>query len=100
MMSPDLASFAIFCNFVTQVNLNKLMPIGTPFHSRTSALCISHNWRVWSGYLVASSYAVLHDHEYHAIRNSAALIDVSPLYKYDISGNDALKFVNGVIMRD
>lgn len=76
------------------------MPIGTPFHSRTSALCVSHNWRVWSGYLVASSYAVLHDHEYHAIRNSAALMDVSPLYKYDISGHDALKFVNRVTTRD
>ncbi len=79
---------------------NNSMPIGTPFHSRTSALCISHNWRDWSGYLVASSYAVLHDQEYHAIRNSAALIDVSPLYKYDISGHDALKFVNRVITRD
>lgn len=76
------------------------MPLGTPFHSRTSALCLSHDWRVWSGYVVASSYAVLHDQEYHAIRNSAALIDVSPLYKYDISGKDALKFVNRVITRD
>jgi aminomethyltransferase len=76
------------------------MPIGTPFHSRTSALCLSHNWRVWSGYLVAGSYEVLHDHEYHAIRNSAALIDVSPLYKYDVGGRDALKFVNRVMTRD
>jgi len=76
------------------------MPLGTPFHSRTSALCLSHNWRTWSGYVVASSYAVVHDHEYHAIRNSAALIDVSPLYKYDIGGNDALKFVNRVATRD
>jgi hypothetical protein len=36
------------------------MPIGTPFHSRTSALCTSHNWRTWSGYLVASSYDGTH----------------------------------------
>lgn len=76
------------------------MPLGTPFHSRTSALCVSHNWRIWSGYLVASSYEVLHDHEYHAIRNSTALIDVSPLYKYDVGGRDALKFVNRVMTRD
>jgi aminomethyltransferase len=75
------------------------MPIGTPFHSRTSVLCVSHNWRVWSGYLAASSYEVLHDHEYHAIRNSAALIDISPLYKYDVSGNDALKLVDRVATR-
>ena len=76
------------------------MPIGTPFHSRTSALCTSQNWRAWSGYLVASSYDVLHDYEYHAIRNSAALIDVSPLFKYDVRGKDALRFVNRVITRD
>lgn len=76
------------------------MPIGTPFHSRTSALCVSHNWRTWSGYLVASSYDVVHDYEYHAIRNSAGLIDVSPLYKYDVRGQDALKLVNRVITRD
>jgi aminomethyltransferase len=76
------------------------MPIGTPFHSRTSALCTSHNWRTWSGYLVATSYDVLHDYEYHAIRNAAALIDVSPLFKYDVRGQDALKLVNRVITRD
>jgi aminomethyltransferase len=76
------------------------MPTGTPFHSRTSALCISQNWRNWSGYLVASSYDVLHDYEYHAIRNSAALIDVSPLFKYEVRGKDALRLVNRVITRD
>jgi aminomethyltransferase len=76
------------------------MPIGTPFHPRTAALCASHNWRTWSGHFVASSYDVMHDYEYHAIRNTAALIDVSPLYKYDVRGKDALKLVNRVITRD
>jgi aminomethyltransferase len=76
------------------------MPIGTPFHSRTSALCASQSWRVWSGYWVASSYETVHDYEYHAIRNTAALIDVSPLYKYDVRGKDALKLVNRIITRN
>jgi aminomethyltransferase len=76
------------------------MPIGTPFHSRTAALCASQNWRIWSGYFVASSYDVMHDYEYHAIRNTAALIDISPLYKYEIRGKDALRLVNRVITRD
>jgi glycine cleavage system T protein (aminomethyltransferase) len=76
------------------------MPIGTPFHTRTSALCVSQSWRTWSGYFVASSYDVVHDYEYHAIRNSAGLIDVSPLYKYDVRGQDALPLVNRVITRD
>ena len=49
---------------------------------------------------MASSYDVLHDYEYHAIRNAAALIDVSPLFKYDVRGQDALRLVNRVITRD
>jgi aminomethyltransferase len=61
---------------------------------------VSQSWRHWSGYYVASSYEVLHDHEYHAIRNSAALIDVSPLFKYDVKGKDALSFVNRLVTRD
>lgn len=76
------------------------MPIGTPFHPRTAALCASHNWRIWSGYLAASCYDVMHDYEYHAIRNTAALIDVTPLYKYDLRGRDALKLVDRVFTRD
>lgn len=76
------------------------MPIETPFHSRTSALCVSHNWRLWSGYVVASSYEVEYEPEYHAIRNSAGLIDVSPLFKYEVGGRDALRFVNRMITRD
>jgi aminomethyltransferase len=76
------------------------MPIGTPFHSRTSALCASQQWRDWSGYFVASSYQVLHEPEYFAIRNTAALIDVSPLFKYDVRGRDALALVNRTITRD
>lgn len=76
------------------------MPIGTPFHARTSALSASQNWRTWSGYFVAGSYDVMHDYEYHAIRNTAGLIDVSPLYKYEIRGRDALNLVNRVMTRD
>ena len=76
------------------------MPIGTAFHSRTSHLCASQSWRNWSGYLVASSYETVHDYEYHAIRNTAGLIDISPLYKYDVRGEDALKLVNRIITRD
>ena len=58
----------------------------TPFHPRTAALCESHAWRRWSGYVVASSYDLVHEREYHAIRSSAALLDISPLYKYRVIG--------------
>src|SRR5215471_21207920 len=78
----------------------RAVPIGTALHERTSALCESLNYREWSGYYAVSSFEVHHDHEYNAIRNAAALIDVSPLYKYRVSGSDAVELVNRVITRD
>ncbi|TAK88081.1 MAG: aminomethyl transferase family protein [Betaproteobacteria bacterium] len=72
----------------------------TPFHERTVALCVSHAWRRWAGYLVASSYELSHEREYHAIRAAAALFDVSPLYKYMIRGRDAARLLDRVVTRD
>ncbi len=76
------------------------MPIGTPFHERTFALCESLNYRDWSGYYTVSSYETHHEHEYNAIRNAAALIDISPLFKYIVTGPDASRLVDRVITRD
>jgi len=76
------------------------MPIGTAVHTRTAALCESLNFREWSGFYAVSAYEAHHEHEYNAIRNAAALIDVSPLFKYLISGPDAVKLVDRVITRD
>ncbi len=72
----------------------------TPFHSRTSALCQAHNWRRWAGYVAAGSYELTHDREYYAIRSAAALIDVSPLFKYMIQGPDAVRFLDRIVTRD
>jgi len=80
--------------------LEDVVPVGTAFHERTLALCESLNYREWSGYYTVSVYEMHHEHEYNAIRNSAALIDISPLFKYKITGRDATKFVNRVITRD
>jgi glycine cleavage system T protein (aminomethyltransferase) len=76
------------------------MPIGTAFHQRTFELCESLNYREWSGYYAVSSYEPHHEHEYNAIRNAAALIDISPLYKYRLTGKDATRLVDRVITRD
>jgi aminomethyltransferase len=57
-------------------------------------------WREWSGYFASSVYADAHDIEYNAIREAAALLDVSPLYKYAVSGPDAGRLVDRVITRD
>jgi glycine cleavage system T protein (aminomethyltransferase) len=57
-------------------------------------------WREWSGFFAASVYADHHDIEYNAIREAAALIDVSPLFKYIVSGPDTMRFVDRVNVRD
>ena len=76
------------------------MPIGTVFHERTLELCGSLNYREWSGYYTVSAYETHHEHEYNAIRNAAALIDVSPLFKYRITGSDATRLVDRIVTRD
>lgn len=76
------------------------MPIGTPFHERTLALCESLNYREWSGYYAVSAFEAHHEHEYNAIRNAAALIDISPLFKYRVTGKDASRLVDRIITRD
>lgn len=76
------------------------MSVGTAFHPRTAPLNRKMQWREWSGYFASSAYADAHDIEYNAIREAAALIDVSPLYKYRVAGPDALRLVDRVITRD
>lgn len=72
----------------------------TPFHERTSKICLPQNWRRWAGYLAAGSYELTLDREYWAIRNAAALIDVTPLMKYIIKGKDACRLLNRIVTRD
>jgi len=72
----------------------------TPFHARTAALCVSYAWRRWAGYVAASSYELSHEREYHAIRSSAGLLDISPLYKYLVRGKDAARLLDRVVTRD
>jgi aminomethyltransferase len=76
------------------------LSVGTAFHPATAPLNRKQQWREWSGYFASSVYADAHDIEYNAIREAAALIDVSPLYKYIVSGPDALRLVDRVITRD
>lgn len=76
------------------------MSVGTAFHPRTAPLNRKMQWREWSGYYASSTYADFHDIEYNAIREAAAVIDVSPLYKYRIGGSDAARLVDRVITRD
>jgi aminomethyltransferase len=74
--------------------------VGTAFHPRTAPLNARMQWREWSGFFAASEYHASHVIEYNAIREAAALIDVSPLFKYELRGPDALRLVDRLITRD
>ncbi len=76
------------------------MPVASAFHARTLQLCESLSYRDWAGYYAVSAYETHHEHVYNAIRNACALLDISPLYKYRVSGPDAVRLVNRVITRD
>lgn len=76
------------------------MSVGTVFFPREAELNSHLAWGEWSGYHSAAVYADLHDIEYNAIREAAAVIDVSPLYKYVVQGRDAGRLLDRVMTRD
>jgi aminomethyltransferase len=76
------------------------MPIPTPFHERTQPLCTSFRWKDWSGYCAVCSYDTSHEREYFAFRETAGLLDVTPLYKYEVSGPDAAALLARMMVRD
>ncbi len=76
------------------------MPRKSPFHARTAELCTSQNWQEWSGYFSADSYGLDHMREYNAVRTTAAVFDVSPLFKYHVRGRDAGRLLDRIITRD
>jgi aminomethyltransferase len=76
------------------------MPVPSPFHPRTSKLCTSLFWKDWAGYHAVRSYDTYMEREYFAFRHTAGLIDVTPLYKYEVQGPDAAAFLSRVMVRN
>ena len=76
------------------------MSVGTAFFPREKDLNTKLAWGEWSGYFSAAVYADFHDIEYNAIREAAAVVDISPLYKYEVSGPDATRLLDRVMTRD
>jgi aminomethyltransferase len=74
--------------------------VGTAFYPRQQELNKKQIWGEWAGYFSPAVYADFHDIEYSAIREAAAVIDTSPLYKYVIAGPDATRLLDRVITRD
>jgi len=76
------------------------MPVPSPFHPRTSRLCTSFRWKDWAGYYAVCSFDHSQEREYIAFRQAAGLIDVTPLYKYEVRGKDSARFLAQVMTRD
>ena len=76
------------------------MPQGTAFHRRTSPLNDRLAWADWWGYHAAGRFGDDLEIEYNAVREACGAIDVSPLFKYRISGPDAGRLIDRVITRD
>lgn len=72
----------------------------TPFHARTSALNSGQAWKEWAGKLAASNFDRHSEREYFSFRHTAGLLDVSPLYKIDVTGPDAAAFLGMLFTRD
>jgi len=76
------------------------MPIPSPFHARTSPLNQLQEWSDWAGYFAAGSYQISTESEYFAVRNAAGLLDVSPLFKYELNGPYAGRLANRIMTRN
>jgi len=71
----------------------------TPFHERTYEACYNNDWYRWAGYKIAREYSNT-ELEYTAMRNTAGVLDITPMHKYDIKGADAIKFLDKLVTRN
>lgn len=77
-----------------------MSPIQSPLHPRTAPLCRSLRFKDWAGYYAVCSYEPAIDSEYHALRQACGLLDVTPLFKYEVRGPDAAAWLAWVWARD
>ena len=71
----------------------------TPFHSRTSLASRTNKWYAWNGFTVPTEYSTI-ELEYTAARNGTSVMDLTPMGKYEITGDDAHHFVDYLVTRD
>jgi aminomethyltransferase len=85
---------------VKNAQLHFRQPLLTsPFHARTSMANRLNHWGPWAGYTTALAFDDP-TMEYTAIRNQAGIYDLSPMVKYKITGNDAVRYLNRLTLRD
>jgi len=85
---------------MSQTNISYKQPLlETPFHEKAREKCYAHDWHRWAGYKVVKQYTAS-ELEYTAIRNTAGVIDITPMHKYSVQGKGAKKFINKLITRN
>lgn len=77
----------------------KLGLIPGPVHDRLEAQSRARGWYDWAGYAAPSVLDSV-EFEYFALRNQAALFDISPMHKYRVTGPQATEMLNRLVTRD
>jgi len=75
------------------------MPIRSPFHDRVARTCTSYAWKDWAGYYAVSHHGETHLPEYWAFREACAITDITPLFKYEVEGKDAVRLLSRMAVR-
>lgn len=71
----------------------------TPFHDRYAALSTTEDWATWNTYKVPRIADKLST-EYFAVRSGCAVMDLTPMEKYRVSGKDAYAYLDRLVTRD
>lgn len=71
----------------------------TPFHDRFVALSTTEEWMAWNTYKVSRVVDKLSS-EYFAVRSGCAVMDLTPMEKYRITGKGARDFLDRLVTRD
>jgi len=71
----------------------------TPFHDRFAELSTTEEWMAWNTYKVPRVVDKLPT-EYFAVRSGCAVMDLTPMEKYRISGSGARDYLDRLVTRD
>ncbi len=71
----------------------------SPFYTRQEPLNHLKEWGRWADYLSPHAYTCS-AMEYFACRNTCTVFDLTPMSKYQISGKDALPYLNRLVTRN
>lgn len=71
----------------------------TPFHDRIADLSTTEDWTGWNGYKVPRVIDKLST-EYFAVRSGCAVMDLTPMEKYRITGDGAREYLDKLVTRN